>query len=150
AILQGNGKECNFAQTSEGDKMLSQSTRIAIIGGGLGGLTAAIALRQVAGVEATVFEQADKNDEVGAGITIAPNASRIHDTLGILEKFQRAGAIPEDEGLYVDAMGNVVTDAAWQDTAREYTNIGMFRPDYLNILADEVGAESIRRGHRLT
>jgi salicylate hydroxylase len=130
--------------------MLSCNTRIAIIGGGLGGLTAAIALRQIAGVEATVFEQAKGHDEVGAGITIAPNASRIHDKLGILEKFQRAGAIPEDEGLYVDAMGNVVTDAAWEDTAREYQNIGMYRPDYLKILADEVGPEAIRVGHRLT
>lgn len=130
--------------------MLSQNTRIAIIGGGLGGFTAAIALREVAGVQATVFEQADKNDEVGAGITIAPNGSRIYDQLGILEKFQRAGAIPEDEGLYVDAMGNIVTDAAWEDTAREYQNIGMYRPDYLNILSDDVGSESIRRSHRLT
>lgn len=130
--------------------MVSHATRIAIIGGGLGGLTAAIALRKIAGIEATVFEQASEHNEVGAGVTIAPNASRIYDRLGMLEKLQAAGATPEDQGLYVDAMGNVVTDAAWEDTAREYQNIGMYRPDYLDILGKEVGPESIRFNHRLT
>ncbi|MFD8558594.1 FAD-dependent monooxygenase [Streptosporangium canum] len=48
---------------------------IAIVGGGLGGLAAALLLRQ-AGIEATVYEQATELREVGAGIVVAPNMVR--------------------------------------------------------------------------
>ena len=47
-----------------------RTARIAIIGGGMGGMTAAIALKKIAGVQATVFEQASKLGEVGAGVTV--------------------------------------------------------------------------------
>ncbi|GAA3040544.1 FAD-dependent monooxygenase [Streptosporangium longisporum] len=49
--------------------------RIAIVGGGLGGLTTALLLRQ-AGVEAVVYEQAAELREVGAGIVVGPNMAR--------------------------------------------------------------------------
>ncbi|WP_433236448.1 FAD-dependent monooxygenase [Streptosporangium sp. CA-135522] len=49
--------------------------KIAIVGGGLGGLAAALLLRQ-AGIEATVYEQAAVLREVGAGIVVAPNMVR--------------------------------------------------------------------------
>ncbi|MEV8638699.1 FAD-dependent monooxygenase [Streptosporangium sp. NPDC051023] len=49
--------------------------RVAVVGGGIGGLTAALLLRQ-AGVEVTVYEQAAELREVGAGIIVAPNMVR--------------------------------------------------------------------------
>jgi salicylate hydroxylase len=49
--------------------------RVAIVGGGLGGLAAALLLRR-AGVEATVYEQAAELREVGAGIVVSPNMVR--------------------------------------------------------------------------
>ena len=70
--------------------MLDKATRIGIVGGGLGGLSAAIALKKIAGIQATVFEQSDKHDEVGAGVTIAPNACRVLDKLGLLKAMQEA------------------------------------------------------------
>lgn len=130
--------------------MVSQTTRIAVIGGGMGGLTAAIALARIAGVQATVFEQASKLGEVGAGVTVAPNASRVLDKIGVLEQVKRAGAVPDGHGVYQDAMGNLVTDAAWEDSARQYQNIGMYRPDLINVLAQEVAPDTVRLGHRLT
>lgn len=130
--------------------MVSQTTRIAVIGGGMGGLTAAIALTRIAGVQVTVFEQASKLGEVGAGVTVAPNAARVLDTLGVLEKIKELGAVPDGHGVYLDAMGKMVTDAAWEDSAKQYQNIGMYRPDLINALADGVDPESIRLGHRLT
>ena len=66
--------------------MVDHTTRFAVIGGGMGGLTAAIALTRVAGVQVTVFEQARKLGDVGAGVTVAPNAQRVLDKLGILEQ----------------------------------------------------------------
>ncbi|MFD2795194.1 FAD-dependent monooxygenase [Promicromonospora vindobonensis] len=128
--------------------MLDSTTRIAIIGGGMGGLTAAIALTRIAGVQVTVFEQASTLGEVGAGVTVAPNAQRVLDQLGMLEPVKRAGAVPDGHGVYRDAMGNIVTDAAWEDSARKYQNIGMYRPDLIEVLAREVDPESLRLGHR--
>jgi salicylate hydroxylase len=130
--------------------MLSQTTRIGIVGGGLGGLTAAIALKKIAGIQATVFEQSNKHDEVGAGVTIAPNAARVLEKFGLLESMQRAGAIPDGHGVYLDAKGNVITDAAWEDSAKQYQNIGMYRPDMIDILAKAVDPEAIRLNHRAT
>lgn len=130
--------------------MLNQTTRIGIIGGGMGGLTAALALKKIAGIGATVFEQASGHDEVGAGVTVAPNACRQLDRLGVLEPMQEAGAIPDGHGVYLDSMGNMVTDAAWVDSSGKYKNIGMYRPDVMHILADHLPAEAIRFDHRLT
>jgi salicylate hydroxylase len=66
---------------------------VAIIGGGIGGLTAAVSLLQ-AGFDVQVFEQAPVLGEVGAGINIGPNASRILHRLGIAEMLGRTGVKP--------------------------------------------------------
>ncbi|MBV1701739.1 MAG: FAD-dependent monooxygenase [Hyphomicrobiales bacterium] len=58
-------------------------TRIAISGGGIGGLTAALALADI-GCEVDVFEQSDAFSEVGAGIQLAPNACRVLHELNVL------------------------------------------------------------------
>jgi len=58
-------------------------TDIAVIGGGIGGLAAAAFLRR-AGLAATVYEQATRLREVGAGVIVAPNAARLLRTLGVL------------------------------------------------------------------
>ena len=55
-----------------------------IAGGGLGGLAAAVAARR-AGWEARLFEQAWTLSEVGAGIQLGPNATRILDEWGLLQ-----------------------------------------------------------------
>ncbi|MFD0888106.1 FAD-dependent oxidoreductase, partial [Streptosporangium algeriense] len=49
--------------------------RVAVVGGGLGGLTTALLLSR-AGVEVTVYEQSGELREVGAGIIVAPNMVR--------------------------------------------------------------------------
>src|ERR1700752_5204042 len=56
--------------------------RIAIIGAGIGGLTAAASLRR-AGLDATIFEQARGFTRLGAGIQQAPNAIRVLYALGL-------------------------------------------------------------------
>ena len=56
--------------------------RVAVIGGGIGGLSAALALLKT-GCDVHVYEQAAKFGEIGAGIQIAPNASRLLQRLGL-------------------------------------------------------------------
>jgi len=60
----------------------NKDRKIAIIGGGIGGLTAAVAFAQQ-GARVTLFEQADALADVGAGIQITPNGGRVLNALGV-------------------------------------------------------------------
>src|SRR5436309_2472909 len=68
--------------------------RIAIIGGGIGGLTAALALRQF-GFAPQIFEQAPDLLEVGAAILMWPNAMRVLQRLGLATAIREHGAVLE-------------------------------------------------------
>ncbi len=57
---------------------------IGIVGGGIGGIAAAVALRQV-GVDVVVYEKAPRLREVGAGMMLWPNATRVLREMGLLE-----------------------------------------------------------------
>ncbi len=61
---------------------MARTPRIAIIGGGIGGLAAARAL-QLRGIEVTVHEQAPRLSEVGAGVVTTPNAMKALRSLGV-------------------------------------------------------------------
>ena len=64
--------------------------KILVIGGGIGGLTVAIALQQ-RGLEAHVYESADRLRAVGAGIWVPANAMQVLDRLGLAEAVTREG-----------------------------------------------------------
>src|SRR5690348_1005572 len=66
---------------------------IVIIGGGIGGLTAALALLR-AGFDARVYEQAPTLSEVGAGIQLAPNCTRILQRFGLLPALAQVSVRP--------------------------------------------------------
>ena len=66
--------------------------RVLILGAGVGGLTAALALRQV-GVAAHVYEQASVLREVGAGVALGPNAVRVLHRLGLTEALRAVGVV---------------------------------------------------------
>jgi salicylate hydroxylase len=68
--------------------------RVAIIGAGLGGLVAAIAMRRAA-FQATVYEQAHAFGDVGAGIQLGPNAMKVLRALELEDGVTRFGATPE-------------------------------------------------------
>ena len=61
---------------------MSTPLTIHIIGAGISGLTLAIALRQ-AGFQPVLYEQASQVGDVGAGLTIGPNAARVLTHLGV-------------------------------------------------------------------
>jgi len=68
-------------------------TQIAIIGGGIGGVTAALSLLQ-AGFDVHVYEQVRALREVGAGINITPNAARVLHGLGLGGEVAKFGVLP--------------------------------------------------------
>jgi glycine/D-amino acid oxidase-like deaminating enzyme len=63
---------------------MTRRLRTAIVGGGIGGLTLALALRQ-RGIEANVYEQAPELTEIGAAIALSANSSRELRRLGMLD-----------------------------------------------------------------
>ncbi len=74
--------------------------RVLIVGAGIGGLTAAIALRR-AGIEAVVLERAPELREVGAGISLWPNAIHAFRRLGVGESVEASGARVGDTDIRV-------------------------------------------------
>jgi salicylate hydroxylase len=64
--------------------MVLSMTRVAIVGAGIGGLAAALALGKY-GIDVVVLEQADHLRPVGAGIQLAPNANHVLARLGVLD-----------------------------------------------------------------
>ena len=78
------------------------SDRILIVGGGIGGLAAALALSRQ-GLRATVLEQAEHIGEIGAGIQLGPNAFAAFDALGVGER-ARARAVFTDRMVMMDAV----------------------------------------------
>jgi salicylate hydroxylase len=63
-----------------------EEMRVAVVGGGIGGLSAALFLRRAGLENVTVFEQAPELLEIGAGIQAAPNAVRLLRRLGLAER----------------------------------------------------------------
>jgi len=62
--------------------MAAEKTGIAVIGAGIGGLTAALALLK-RGIDVEVYEQSDLLKEVGAGVQIGSNGTRVLYALGL-------------------------------------------------------------------
>jgi salicylate hydroxylase len=128
--------------------------RVAIIGAGLGGLTCALALAR-RGVPATVHEQAPALGEVGAGITVSPNAGRVLDHLGMGEAVRALGVLPGTQHVRDLATGatlrTMVRDADLEARhGAPYRHL--HRADLHGLLADAVEAAapgSIRLGQRL-
>ena len=131
---------------------VASQTSIGIIGGGVGGLTAAASLLR-AGFDVQVYEQAGTLGEVGAGINIGPNASRILHRLGIADELGRTGVKPAsfdqrrwDDGriLLRSPLGEAVEKAFG---APYYT---FHRGDLHRALANAIPADRTHLAHRFT
>jgi len=72
---------------------MSSLAPIAVVGGGIGGLAAALALGRN-GHDVHVFEQAAVLSEAGAGIGLGPNAMRVLQAWGLGPSLQQAGCVP--------------------------------------------------------
>src|SRR5262245_3963516 len=71
---------------------MTSPPRIAVIGGGIGGLAAALALLQ-RGFDVDVYEQSVELREVGAGISVSSNGTRVLDALGLQEALARVQGV---------------------------------------------------------
>lgn len=119
--------------------------QIAIIGGGIGGLTAALALQR-SGFQADVFEQAPELLEVGSAIAIWSNAMRVLEHLQLAEKlFAHAGVV---EALcWMDQTGFLLNRVSIADC--KTPSVALHRSDLQRTLRQALPEASIHLGHTL-
>jgi 2-polyprenyl-6-methoxyphenol hydroxylase-like FAD-dependent oxidoreductase len=117
---------------------------IAIIGGGIGGLTAALTLQHL-GFKATVYEQSPAFKEVGAAISVWPNALRVYKALGFLDQvLANSGEFTE---VYIrTASGKILSHTK---PNYELPSICMHRTDLLSVLLQQVPDQQLKAGHKL-
>ncbi|MGB6454992.1 MAG: FAD-dependent monooxygenase [Streptosporangiaceae bacterium] len=121
--------------------------RAVVVGGGLGGIAAAVALAQ-AGVHVHVYEQAQRLTEVGAGVSLAPNGLRMLERLGVGEGIERVGVRYMSTQLLL-ADGRQARHEPHQFT-QPGRNVGIHRADLLALLAAQLPVGTVRTGHRCT
>lgn len=138
-------------QTTKNTKRMNnlRKMKIAIIGGGIGGLTTALALKQN-GQEVTVYESATEIKPVGAGIVMANNAMQVFDKLGIRKKIESAGYKISTIKI-TDAQLNTISASDLTKFENKYGvyNVAIHRADLQNILADETGFQNLQLSKRL-
>jgi salicylate hydroxylase len=121
--------------------------RAVVVGGGIGGIAAAVALSR-AGIDVQVHEQARELTEVGAGVSLAPNGLRMLERLGVGEGIRRLGARYASAELRLPD-GRAVRHEPYQFSLPGQ-NIGIHRADLLALLAGQLPPGTVRTGHRCT
>ncbi|WP_344453687.1 FAD-dependent oxidoreductase [Actinocorallia aurantiaca] len=92
---------------------------VLIVGGGIGGLSAAYALARE-GLRVRVLERAREFGEVGAGLQIAPNCTRILHDYGLLDEAKSLGVVPQSMVMRDAVDGSELTRLDLVDLEREY------------------------------
>jgi 2-polyprenyl-6-methoxyphenol hydroxylase-like FAD-dependent oxidoreductase len=122
---------------------------IAIIGAGIGGLTAAAALRLV-GFDARVYEQATRFARVGAGIQMMPNSMKVLRRLGIEARVRRQSFEPYSHLNRMWDTGEVMRELPMPESLFGAPYLCMHRGDLHEALASLLPPEAIHLGRKLT
>ena len=132
---------------------MTSQTKVAVIGGGIGGLAAALALLK-RGIDVEVYEQSAELREVGAGIQISSNGTRVLYALGLEDALKRVQVLPSRREIRHWSSGETWN---WFDlgatTAQRYgtPHVMLHRGDLHGLLADAVQSlkpDAVRLGKR--
>ncbi|MBL8386265.1 MAG: flavin-dependent oxidoreductase [Burkholderiales bacterium] len=132
--------------------MINLKTRLAIAGGGIGGLVLALQCHKH-GIDCTVFEAVEKLEPLGVGINLLPHSVRILAGLGLLEDLKSLG-VETAELAYFNKHGQAI----WREprgiaAGYDYPQISIHRGELHFLLlrhaVERLGAERIRTGHAI-
>ena len=128
---------------------VSRMTRVAIIGGGIGGATAGCALAQ-AGVEVSVYEAAPELKEIGAGVALHPNAMRVLRMIGVEDAVRKVAGRSEWMVTRDARTGRAISKISRAQQAQTYglTGATVHRADLLDVLAARLLAGCVTLGAR--
>jgi salicylate hydroxylase len=126
---------------------MGRKLRIALVGGGIGGLTAAAALSRH-GIEAHVFEQSSELREIGAGIGISANAVKVLRGLGLEDALRERGFEPEASVGRDWTTARALFRVPLNDGRFGAPHLNIHRADLLEILAAGVSSAKIHLDSR--
>jgi salicylate hydroxylase len=129
--------------------MNENALKIAVVGAGMGGLTATIALTRIAGADVTIFEQAKELKEVGAGVQLTPNGERALNYLGLFDDVKKVTAEYDQPGIYRREDGTRIGEQVWTDSSGKYAPLGLHRADFIDLLTSVIPQERILLQHRV-
>ena len=123
---------------------------IVVAGAGIGGLTAAIALRR-AGAQVEVWEKAPALGETGAGITVQINAMRALEHLNVADAVAARG-VALTSGQIRDAQGRILTQIPLEEYAEQLGApcIALHRATLQQVLLAAAGPETVTTGRAVT
>ncbi|MBY5933976.1 FAD-dependent monooxygenase [Tateyamaria omphalii] len=129
--------------------------KVLIVGGGIGGLSAAIALR-LRGWQVEVFEQASALTEVGAGLQISPNGWRVIDALGVAAHLRATVFEPEAIEMRLGVSGRQVFHLPMKGYAKKRWGapyLHVHRADLVDALAArlaELAPDAVQTGRAVS
>jgi salicylate hydroxylase len=126
--------------------------QVIVVGGGLGGLTAAAALHRF-GIDAVVLEQAPRLGEIGAGVQLAPNALKVLRALGLEQRAAELGFEPGAHVVRNWKTADVLAYTPYKGVLRKVFGadyFGYHRADLHDLLRSAVPADAIRLASRCT
>jgi 2-polyprenyl-6-methoxyphenol hydroxylase-like FAD-dependent oxidoreductase len=134
---------------------MARLSKVAVVGGGIGGLTVALALLR-RGIDVDIFEQAPELKEVGAGVQISSNGTRVLYALGLHEAVERVSSIPAAKEIRLWNTGQtwkLFDLGAVSIELYGFPYVLMHRRDLHRILADAIGRlkpDALHLGMRCT
>jgi salicylate hydroxylase len=128
---------------------MARKTRIAVIGGGIGGCTAAHALLQK-GFEVHVYEAQPELKEIGAGVALGPNAMKALRALGLEQAVRDVAFQGDYQYLLSWKSGRVISKNARADAEKLYGAAGcsVHRADLLDVLSASLPRDVVSLGAR--
>jgi salicylate hydroxylase len=123
--------------------------RVAVVGGGIGGLVAALALR-ARGLDVTVFEQTQVLREIGAGVSLQPNATRLLRRVGLGEPLKHIGSLLVGVTLRT-SLGETIAKSprpAGLALSEDSEGYNVHRAEFLNMLVEAQPKGTLQLGHR--
>src|SRR5579885_3482808 len=129
---------------------MARPLKVVVIGGGIGGLTAATAL-MARGIAVELYEQTDELTPVGAGIQMTPNAVKVLRALGLERGLRETGFFPRATVGHDWRTGKIVFRTPLAGECERLYGapyVQIHRADLQSILCEKLPAATVRLGKR--
>ncbi len=128
---------------------MARKSRIAVIGGGIGGCTAAHALLQK-GFDVHVYEAQPELKEIGAGVALGPNGMKALRAIGLEQAVRDVAYQGDYQYLLSWQSGRVISKSSRSDAEKRYGAAGcsVHRADLLDVLSAHLPKEAVSLGAR--